>query len=86
MMSCNPKKYRKSYAWYVITLGKSTLNLATMVEIPFLSKFGPKIQNCLFKLKFDTKSNSNTQNSLHEYPFCANLVQKIKIVSLEFGI
>ena len=28
----------------------------------FLGKFGPKIQNCLFKVKFDTKSNLNMQN------------------------
>ena len=23
-------------------------------KYPFLGKFGPKIQNCLFKVKFDT--------------------------------
>ena len=27
-----------------------------------LGKFGPKIQNCLFKVKFDTKTNLNMQN------------------------
>ena len=30
----------------------------------FLGKFGPKIQNCLFKVKFDTKTNSHMQNSM----------------------
>ena len=30
----------------------------------FWPKFGPKIQNCLFKEKFDTKTNSNMQNSM----------------------
>ena len=30
----------------------------------FLGKFGPKIQNCLFKVKFDTKTNLNVQNSM----------------------
>ena len=28
----------------------------------FMGKFGPKSQNCLFKVKFDTKTNSNMQN------------------------
>ena len=32
------------------------------MELPFLGKFGPTNQNCLFKLKFGTKTNSNTQN------------------------
>ena len=30
---------------------------------PFLIKFGPKNQNCQFKLKFGTQINSNVQNS-----------------------
>ena len=60
-------------------------------ETPFLGKFGLKNQNCHFKLKYGTKTNSNTQNSMvlftfsdleREHPFLANLVQKIKIVSL----
>ena len=33
-------------------------------EKPFLGKFYPEIQNCLFKVKFDTKSSSNMQNSM----------------------
>ena len=54
-------------------------------RIPFLSKFGLKNQNCLFKLKFGTKTNSNRQNSMMmfsfsdfdwKYPFMANIVQK----------
>ena len=60
-------------------------------EFPFLGKFGPKNQNCQFKLKFGTKPNSNMQNSMvvftfsvldRKHPIRANLVQKIKIVSL----
>ena len=31
-------------------------------EVPFLGKFCPKIQKCLFKLKFDAFTNSNKQN------------------------
>ena len=50
-----------------------------------------KNQNCQFKLKFGTYTNSNMQNSMalltfsvldQENSFWANLVQKIKIVSL----
>ena len=59
--------------------------------MPFLGKFGPENQNCQFKLKFVTSTNSNMQNSVvmftfsvlsWKYPFWVNLVQKIKIVSL----
>ena len=32
-----------------------------------MGKFAPKIQNCLFKVKFDTKTNSNLQNSMVVY-------------------
>ena len=62
-------------------------------EIPFLGKFGPNNQNCQFKLKFGTKTNSNKQNLMvlftfsifnKKYPFGANLVEKIKIVSSIF--
>ena len=31
-------------------------------ETPFLGKFGPKNQNCQFKLKFGTQTSSNMQN------------------------
>ena len=34
-----------------------------------LSKFGPEIQNCQFKLKFPTVTNSNMQNSMVMFPF-----------------
>ena len=60
-------------------------------EIHFLGKFGTKNQYCQFKLKFGTWSNPNMRNSVvmftfsvfdWKYPFCANLVQKIKIVNL----
>ena len=38
-------------------------------EILFLRKFGPKIKNCLFKVKFVTKTNSNMQNSMAMFTF-----------------
>ena len=53
-----------------------------------MGKFTPKIQNCLFKVKFDTKTDSNMQNSIavflteNSYPLWANLVQKIATVNL----
>ena len=65
------------------------------LEIPFLGKFGKKNQNCQLKLKFGTCTNSNVQNSVvmftfsvfnWNYPFWANLVQKIKIVSLSWNL
>ena len=60
-------------------------------EIAFLGKFGPKNQNCQFKLKYNTQTNSDIQNSMvtfsfsifdWEYLFWTNLVQKVKIVNL----
>ena len=33
-------------------------------ETPFLGKFGPKHQNCQFKLKFGTQTNLNMKNSM----------------------
>ena len=37
--------------------------------IPFLGKLGPKNQNCQFKLKFGTYTNSNMQNSMVVFTF-----------------
>ena len=65
------------------------------VEIPFLGKFGPKNQNCHFKLKFRTYTKWNMQNSVvmfiyfvfdWKYPFSTNLVQKIKIISWSLNL
>ena len=65
------------------------------VEIPLLGKFGPKNQNCHFKLKFGTYTNSNMQNSMvmfsffvfdRKYPFWANLFQKVKIISWSWNL
>ena len=62
-----------------------------MGKTPYLGKFGPKNQNYQFKLKFGTKTNLNKQNSMalftfsgleQNHPPWANLIQKIKIVSL----
>ena len=57
----------------------------------FLDKLRAKNQNCQFKLKFGTPTNSNMQNAMalftfsvldRKHPFWANLVQKFKLVSL----
>ena len=61
------------------------------LEILFLGKFGPKNQNDQFKVKLDTWTYSNMQNSMvmftffvfdRKYLFWANLVQNVKIISL----
>ena len=63
--------------------------------MPFLGKFGPKNQNYQFKLKFVTWTNSNMQNSIGVFIFLvfdqkcrfwANLVQKVKIISLSWNL
>ena len=64
------------------------------LEKLFLSKFRPKIQNCLFKVKSDTNTNWNMQNSMllfiylldWKYPFWANLAHQIKYVSLSWNL
>ena len=64
-------------------------------EIAFLRKLDPKNENCQFKLKFGTKANSNMHNSILlstfsvfdcKFPLLANLVQKVKIVSLSWSL
>ena len=61
----------------------------------FLNKFGPKNQGCQFSLKFGSETKSNILNSVVQFtfsvlegkhPFWANLVQKIKIVSLSWNL
>ena len=56
---------------------------------------GQKNQNCQFKLKFDTKTNLNNQNSMMKFTFSvfeykylpwANLVQKFKIVCSKWNL
>ena len=63
-------------------------------KTPFLGKFDPNNQTCQFKLKYGTYTNSNMQNSMvmltfsvseQNTLFLANLVQKIKIVSLSWS-
>ena len=60
-------------------------------KYPFMGKFGPKIQNCLLKVKFGVYTNSVMQSSMlmftfyvfgWKYPIWTNLVQEIKIFSL----
>ena len=64
-------------------------------ETPFLDKFGPKTQNCQFKLTFGTWTNSKMQNSMamfifyildRKYSFWKNLVQKVEIASLSWNL
>ena len=61
----------------------------------FWANLAPKFQNCLFKLKFRTSTNSNMQKSMALFNFSAldqkhhlgvNLVQKIKLVSLSWNL
>ena len=61
----------------------------------FLDKPGPKNENYQFRLNFPTFTNSNMQNSLalltfsvldQKHPFWANVVQKTKIVSLNWNL
>ena len=57
---------------------------------PFCANLARKSQNCLFKVKFGDKTNSNRLNLMmmfeslldRKYPFWVNLVQKIKIIHL----
>ena len=39
------------------------------LEKPFLDKFDPKNQNCQFKFKFGSWTNSNMQNSMVVFTF-----------------
>ena len=64
-------------------------------EILFLGKFGPKNQNGQFIVKLDTWTNSDMHNSMvkftffvfgRKYPFFANLVQNVKIISLSWNL
>ena len=59
-------------------------------QLPFLDKLGPKNQNCQFKLKIGTKTNSNMKKSMVIFTFslfnrtCSffffwNLFQKLKL-------
>ena len=41
---------------------RTSVTFSFRPEIPFLGKFGPKIQNCQFKLKSGIYANSNMQN------------------------
>ena len=57
-------------------------------EITLLAKFGAKNQNCQFKLKYDTETNWNMQNSIFcfrtELPLFGQIGPIIKIVSLSW--
>ena len=47
----------------------SILSVLDWKELPFLGKFGPKNQNCQFKLKIGTKTNLNIKNSMVMFTF-----------------
>ena len=67
---CLSAPVRKSLIWCVTTMNtrKSAIFMFSTGN-NFLSKFRPKIQNCLFKVKFGTKTNSNIQNSMVMFIF-----------------
>ena len=50
--------------WYSLFL------FLTYKYISFLDKFGPKIKNCLFKVRFDTKTNMQICKSQWSCLFC----------------
>ena len=73
----------------LITCVEWSTPISISTFLPFLSKFRQKNQNCLFKMKFCRKSNSNMLNSLvmstffvleQTYSFWANLIQQLKKV------
>ena len=49
-------------------------------KIPFLGKFGSKIQNCLFKLKFRTYTNSYVLNLMMMFDFSV-LIKNVCLIS-----
>ena len=64
-------------------------------EILFLGKFGAKIQDCLLKVIFGTKTNSNMHNSMVVFAiavlhqkclFWVYLVENTKIVCLRWNL
>ena len=62
-------------------------------ETPFLGKYNQKNKNCQSRLKFGIHTNSRNSMVMftfsffdQKYPFCLNLVQKIKIVSLSWNL
>ena len=80
--------------WKSLIVSKDTRK-SFRPEITFLDKFGLKNKNCEFKPKHGIWINSNMQNSVvvfsfsvldRKNPFWANLVQKIKIVSLSWNL
>ena len=73
---------------------ENSVRVMTFLEIPFLVKFGPKSQNCYFKLKFGTKANLNIQSLMVVFTFAGldqkyllweNLVLKTQIFSLNLN-
>ena len=61
-------------------------------QISLLGKFCPNIQNCLFKVKFDTKINSNMHECVHFISFRLKILvlgkfgPKIQIASLSWKL
>ena len=61
------------------------------LETSFLGKFGPKNQNCQFKLKFSIQTKSNMQNSMvvlifsflnGKHSFWVNLLNEARLLPL----
>ena len=71
----------------LLSLSLLLLLLLLLFLLLFLGRCGPKNQNCQFRLKFGTKTNSNIQNSMlmisfsvldQKYTFWGKFGTKIK--------
>ena len=89
---CRPTCGKFQYSKQVTTIDALKVRFFCFrLKLRFLGKFVPKNQTCQFKLKFGSQTYSNMQHSIvvftfsflnQKYPFCGNLVQNLKIVSL----
>ena len=90
-----PRLIRICRTQWWFSLFYAELNGDFLTGITLFGKLGPKNQNCQFKLKFGTFTNSNMQNSIvlstfsvldGKHPFWATLVQKIKVASFSWNL
>ena len=52
------------FPFHIFCFWLEILPLLEILLFTFLDRLGPKSQNCYFKLKFGTSTNSNKQNSM----------------------
>ena len=73
---------------------ENTIFLFSTINTPF-GQIWKKKKNCQFKLKLDSYTNLSMKSLTvvftfsviyRKYPFCVNLVQKIKIISLSWDL